>query len=35
MRVETEFEYDGVKGVGIAEMGANLNKYNIDVSSTY
>ena len=34
-QAETEFEYDGVKGVGIAEMGANLNKYNIDVSSTY
>lgn len=34
-QAETEFEYDGVKGVGIAEMGVNLKNYDIDVSSTY
>ena len=34
-QAEAEFEYDGVKGVGIAEMGINLNKYDIDVKSTY
>ena len=34
-QAEAEFEYDGVKGVGIAEMGVNLNTYNIDVRSTY
>jgi hypothetical protein len=30
-----EFEYNGVKGIGIAEMGANLHNYDIDISSTY
>jgi hypothetical protein len=34
-QAEAAFEYDGVKGVGIAEMGANLTKYDIDVPSTY
>ena len=34
-QAEAEFEYDGIKGVGIAEMGANLTNYNIDVRSTY
>ncbi len=34
-QAEAEFEYDGVKGVGIAEMGINLNKYDVDVKSTY
>ncbi|HEY9113047.1 MAG TPA: hypothetical protein VIN10_00015 [Bacteroidales bacterium] len=28
------FEYNGVKGIGIAEMGANMKKYNIDIAST-
>lgn len=34
-QAEAEFEYDGVNGVGIAEMGANLKNYDIDVRSTY
>lgn len=34
-QAESEFEYDGVKGVGIAEMGANLKNYDIDLDSTY
>ena len=34
-QAEAEFEYDGVKGVGIAEMGVNLKKYEIDIDSTY
>jgi hypothetical protein len=29
------FEYDGVKGIGIAEMGINLKSYDIDIYSTY
>ncbi|NOX87135.1 MAG: hypothetical protein GXO86_14455 [Chlorobi bacterium] len=31
---EAEFIYDGVKGVGIAEMGINPGKYEIDINST-
>lgn len=34
-QAEAAFEYDGVKGVGIAEMGINPNKYDIDIKSTY
>lgn len=34
-QAEAEFIYDGVKGVGIAEMGINPGKYEIDVGSTY
>jgi hypothetical protein len=34
-QAEAEFEYDGVKGVGIAEMGVNLKNYDIDLDSTY
>lgn len=34
-QAEAEFEYDGVKGVGIAEMGINLKNYDIDIESTY
>lgn len=34
-QAEAEFEYDGVKGVGIAEMGINPNAYDIDISTTY
>ncbi len=33
-QAEAEFIYDGVKGVGIAEMGINLGKYEIDINST-
>lgn len=29
------FEYDGIKGIGIAEMGANMNNYEFDIASTY
>jgi hypothetical protein len=32
---EAEFEYDGVKGIGIAEMGIDPNAYDIDIRSTY
>jgi len=34
-QAEAEFEYDGVKGVGIAEMGVNLKNYDIDLDFTY
>jgi hypothetical protein len=34
-QAEATFEYDGVKGVGIAEMGINKEKYEIDINSTY
>jgi hypothetical protein len=30
-----EFNYNGIKGIGIAEMGANMKKYNFDIASTY
>ncbi len=33
-QAEAEFTYDGVKGVGIAEMGINPGKYEIDINST-
>jgi hypothetical protein len=29
-----DFEYNGIKGIGIAEMGANMNNYDIDIAST-
>jgi len=34
-QAKADFIYDGVKGVGIAEMGVNLKKYDLDVSTTY
>jgi len=34
-QAKADFTYDGVKGVGIVEMGINLNKYDIDVRTTY
>jgi hypothetical protein len=34
-QAKSNFIYDGVKGVGIAEMGINLKNYEIDVDSTY
>ncbi|NOY51264.1 MAG: hypothetical protein GXO88_11985 [Chlorobi bacterium] len=34
-QARSNFMYDGVKGVGIAEMGVNLKNYEIDVDSTY
>lgn len=33
-QAEGEFVYDGVKGIGIAEMGINLRKYEIDINRT-
>jgi len=29
-----EFEYGGARGIGIAEMGANMKKYDFDIAST-
>ncbi len=29
-QAKAEFEYDGVKGIGIAEMGINLKRYKLD-----
>ena len=34
-QAKADFMYDGVKGVGIAEMGINLNKHEINVDTTY
>ena len=34
-QAKADFVYDGVKGVGIAEMGINLKNYNVDVDNTY
>lgn len=34
-QAKADFVYDGVKGVGIAEMGVNLKTYKIDVGSTH
>ncbi len=33
-QAESEFVYDGVKGIGFAEMGINLGKHEIDINST-
>ncbi len=33
-QAKAEFEYDGIPGLGIAEMGVNLNKYEIEISHT-
>lgn len=30
-----QFNYNGIKGIGIAEMGANMKKHNFDIASTY
>ena len=32
---KAHFEYDGVKGIGLAEMGINLNNHELDVSKTH
>jgi len=34
-QAKADFIYDGVKGVGIAEMGVNLKTNKVDVDSTY
>ena len=34
-QAKADFIYDGIKGVGIAEMGINLKKHKINVGTTY
>lgn len=33
-QAKAEFIFDGIRGIGIAEMGINLNKYDIEISHT-
>lgn len=33
-QAKAEFDYNGVRGMGIAEMGINMKKYDIEIGST-